>query len=196
MTSNSNSIIIYNARIIGSFFLLAFLAYGFGRHLVASEITSERYIGALLIFTNSIMVFFIGLLFGRTLLQYDIRVGNIYFFTRIFESVALASILLNLIPSVRISDDYGYFLAMLVLGLGSIPMCLTLYKKKLSPSWLAIWGVIGYAIFSIGFLLELFGIEMSMFLMPLGALWEITFAIWLILKVGQVENVRGHHHKR
>ncbi len=85
----------------------------------------------------------------------------------------------------KISDDLGYFLAMLVLGLGSIPMCLTLYKHKISPSWLAIWGVVGYAFFSFGFLMELFGKEWSMYLLGLGGLWEIIFAIWLIIYGGQ-----------
>jgi len=185
MKNNSNSIEIHKARTIGSFFLLAFLAYGFGRHLFESESYSEKYIGAVLIITNSIVVLFIGILFRKTLRQHNVLVGNIYLFTRVFESIALASIVLNLIPTVLISDDYGYFLAMLILGLGSIPMCLILYKQKLSPSWLAIWGITGYAIFSFGFLMELFGREWSMYLLLLGGLWEITFAIWLIIKGGQ-----------
>ena len=133
MKNISNAIEIYKARTIGSFFLLAFLAYGFGRHLVENGSNSEKYIGALLIITNSIMVLFIGILFRRTLQQYNDWVGNLYLFTRVFESFGLASIVLNLIPSIRISGDVGYFLAMLVLGLGSIPMCLILYKHTISP---------------------------------------------------------------
>ena len=180
--TNNNRTEIYNARTIGSFFLLAFLAYGFGRHFFESQIASEKYLGSFLIIINSIIVLFIGILFRRTLKQYNVQVANIYLFTRIFESIALASIVLSLIPTVNISADNGYFLAMLVLGLGSIPMCWTLYKKNITPSWLAIWGVIGYAIFAIGFLMEFFGRQWSMFLLTLGAIWEITFAIWLIIK--------------
>ena len=71
---------------------------------------------------------------------------------------------------------------MLVLGIGSIPMCLTLLKHKIAPSWLAIWGAIGYAVFAFGMLMELFGYEWSMYLLGLGGLWEITFAIWLIIR--------------
>lgn len=183
MKNKINSFEIYKARTIGSFFLLAFIAYGFGRHLFESESNSEKYIGALLIIINSIMVLFIGILLKKTLQKYNIVVGNVYLFTRVFESIALASIVLNLIPTIHISYDYGYFLAMLILGLGSIPMCLTLNKQKISPSWLAIWGVIGYAIFSFGFLMEFFGKQWSMYLLAIGGLWEITFAIWLIIKV-------------
>jgi hypothetical protein len=71
---------------------------------------------------------------------------------------------------------------MLVLGLGSIPMCLTIYKKKIVPNWLGVWGTIGYTILAFGFLMEFFGKEWSMYLLILGGLWELTFGIWLILK--------------
>ena len=128
------------------------------------------------------MVLFIGILFRRTLKQYNILVANIYLLTRIFESVALASIVLNIMPTINVSEDSGYFLAMLVLGLGSIPMCWTLFKEKITPSWLAVLGVIGYTFFSFGFLMELLGLEWSMYFLVLGAIWEITFAIWLIIK--------------
>jgi len=185
MKNNSNSTEIYKAQIIGSFFILAFIAYGLGRHLFESGSTFEKHIGALLIIMNSIMVLFIGVLLRKTLQQYNLLVGNIYLLTRIFEALALASIVLNLIPTVYIPNDYGYFIAMLVLGLGSIPMCLTLYKYKISPSWLALLGVTGYAIFAFGFLMELFGKEWSMYFLILGGLWEITFAIWLIIKGGK-----------
>jgi hypothetical protein len=175
---------IYQARIIGSFFILAFLAYGFGRHFFESPIFFEKYLGSLLIITNSIMVLFIGILFRRTVMEYNVLVANIYLFTRLIESVALASIVLNLIPGINISEDKGYFLAMLILGLGSIQMCWTLYTKEITPSWMAMWGLIGYAVFTFGFLMEFFGKEWSMYLLALGGLWEMTFAVWLIIKGG------------
>ena len=181
---------IYKARIIGSFFLLAFLAYGFGRHFFESQIIYEKHLGSASIITNSIMVLFIGILFRRTLKEYNLLVANIYLFTRIFEAVALASIVLSLIPNFNISTDNGYFLAMLILGLGSIPMCWTLYRQALTPSWLAILGVIGYAVFAFGFFMEFFGKEWSMYLLALGGLWEIIFAIWLIIKGEQNEKQR------
>ena len=65
MKNNNNPIEIYNARTIGSFFLLAFLAYGLGRHFYESEIVYEKYLGSALIITNSIMVLFIGILLRK-----------------------------------------------------------------------------------------------------------------------------------
>ena len=176
---------IYKAKRIGLFFLLAFLAYGFGRPFFESENVTEQYIGSALIITNSIMVSFIGAWLRKTLRQYDKLVGNIYFLTRAFEAIALASITLNLIPTINISNDLGYFLAMVVLGFGSIPMCIQLYKHEIAPKWLATWGVVGYAIFAFGFFMELFGNNWSMHLLGLAALWEITFAFWLIIQGGE-----------
>lgn len=183
MKNNSKTTEIFKARTIGSFFILVFLAYGFGRYFFESTNTLEKYLGALLVITNSAMVFFIGILFRKTLNLYNSKVGNIYLFTRVFEALVLLSLFLE----ESASGDLGYFLAMTALGLGSIPMCWTLYKHKISPPWLAIWGVVGYAIFSFGFIMELFGKEWSMYLLGLAGLWELTFGIWLIVKGSKTE---------
>jgi len=181
MKSNNNSVTIFNARTIGTFFLLVFLAYGFGSSLFKSASNPEKYLGALLIVTNSVMVLFIGFLLRKTLKLYNPTVGNIYLFTRAFEALALLTIFLN----GSKPDDLGYILAMLVLGIGSVPMCLTLLKHKITPSWLAIWGAIGYAVFAFGFVMELFGKGWSMYFLAPGGLWEVTFAAWLIFSGGK-----------
>jgi hypothetical protein len=62
-------------------------------------------------------------------------------------------------------------------------MCFVLYKNIIVPSWLAICGIIGYSLLSLGFLLELFGIEWSMYLLIIGGLWEIIFTVRLILRL-------------
>lgn len=177
MKDKDNTITIFNARTIGVFFILAFLAYGIGSQLFGSTNNPEKYLGALLIIANSVMVMFIGILLRKTLKLYNHLVGDVYLFTRIFEALSLSTILLNGI----VPNDLGYFLAMLVLGIGSIPMCLTLLKHKIAPAWLAIWGVVGYAVFAFGFLMELFGKAWSMYLLGLGGLWEVVFAVWLII---------------
>ncbi|HOF00795.1 MAG TPA: DUF4386 domain-containing protein [Spirochaetota bacterium] len=180
--NKKNSAVIFYARLIGAFFLLAFVAYGFGSQLFASEDNPTKILGALLIVTNSLMVLSIGILLGKTLKQYNPLVANIYLFTRIFEAVALSSVIVVMFLKGNVSKDLGYIFGMLVLGIGSIPMCLTLYKHKIAPSWLALWGAIGYAIFAFGMLMELFGYEWSMYLLGPGGLWEVTFAIWLLIR--------------
>ena len=138
MNKSKHLIQIRQARIIGTFFLLAFLLYGIGRNQFEGEQLVQKYIGASLIVSNSIVVLLIGIFLRRTLLKYNPIVGNSYLFSRVVEAIALMSIVLNLIPEISISMDYGYFIAMIVLGLGSIPMCYTLYKNKLIPVWLGI----------------------------------------------------------
>ena len=187
MDQNSSNIKIQKARIIGSFFLLAFLLYGIGRNIFESEILAEKYAGALLIIGNSIIVLLIGIFLRKSLIKFNVFVGNFYLFSRIFEAIALASIVLNIFPELSISLDTGYFLGMIILGIGSIPMCFIFLKHRVIRKWLAIWGIIGYAVFAFGFLMELFGNKWSMYLLGLGGLWEMFFSIWLIIKGGKIK---------
>lgn len=131
---------LHNARIIGSFFLLAFVAYGLGRHLSETGSTPEKYLGYLLILLYSVMVLQIGVLLRKNLLEHNEQVANVYLFARLFEAIALASITFTLVPEISIPYESAYRLAMPVLGLGNIPMCLTLNKSGLVPRWLALWG--------------------------------------------------------
>ena len=174
---------IYKDRIIGLLFLGAFLSYGIGRNLFESQNNSEQLTGSFLIIINSIFVIYIGIFLRKTIKSYNFLVANTYLFTRIIEAIALSSILMNLIPTVNISYDLGYHIAMFSLGVGSIPMCYVLYKNNIIVNWLAIWGIIGYSLLSLGFLMELFGNEWSMYLLIIGGLWEIIFAVRLIARV-------------
>jgi hypothetical protein len=185
MKHNKHSSRIPGARMIGAFFLLAFLLYGFGRNLFENEAYSDKYAGAILILSNSIVVLLIGIQLRKTLINENMLVANTYLISRFIESLALLSIVLNLVPGVSISMDYGYFVAMLVLGIGSVPMCYTLYKNGLIPMWLGLWGIIGYAVFAFGFLMEFFGQSWSMYLLIPGGLWEVVFAVWLLIKGGE-----------
>ena len=178
-----NTTRIYKDRIIGLLFLGAFLCYGIGRNLFESQNNSEQLTGSFLIIINSIFVIYIGIFLRKTIKSYHFLVANIYLFTRIIEAIALSSILVNLIPTVNISYDLGYHIAMFSLGVGSIPMCYVLYKNNIVVNWLAIWGIIGYSLLSLGFLMELFGNEWSMYLLIIGGLWEIIFAVRLIARV-------------
>lgn len=189
METNNKSTKIYKARIIGILFLVAFLAYGIGRSLLESANASAKYSGAILVLLNSLMVLLIGVYIRKTLQPVNCWVGNIYLFSRAFESMVLAGIIFNVLPGVQVPDFYSYYPAMIVLGLGSIPMCYALYKYKISPSWLGIWGIIGYSTFTFGFIVELLGKNWSMYFLPPGALWEVTFAVWLIIKGQQMNHL-------
>ncbi|MFK8046048.1 MAG: DUF4386 domain-containing protein [Crocinitomicaceae bacterium] len=182
MDQNNTLNQVNKARIVGALFLLAFLFYGIGRNLFESEVVSQKYLGTSMIVINSIIVVFIGALLRKTTIKFNIFVGNLYLFSRVIEAIGLLSIVLSLFTVMSFSLDYGYFIAMLSLGIGSIPLCYVFYKNDITPKWLTMWGIIGYTFFTFGFLMELFGKEWSMYLLILGGLWEVTFAIWLILK--------------
>ena len=177
---------LYKSKIIGFCFLSAFLAYGFGRHYFESPDIQKKHLGALFIITNSTIVILIGVLLDKTLKKYNSNVGNIYLFTRIFEGLMLASVLINLVTNLNISIDLTYCIAMLVFGFGSTAMCFILYQHNIIPKWISIWGLIGYILFTIGFLLELFGRKWSMYFLGPGGLWEIVFGIWLITKKNEL----------
>lgn len=181
---NNNSTIVH-ARLIGTCFLLAFVFYGVGRFLFDSVQPASRYFGAALIMLNSISVVSIGFLLQKTLLQYNGWVGSFYLQARIIEAIALVSLVLDLLPGIYFKSEIPYFVGMLSLGLGSIPMCWELFKSRLCPRWLAIWGIVGYSLFSFGFLSEFFGKHWSMYLLGFAGLWEVVFGCWLILKNGR-----------
>jgi hypothetical protein len=82
------------------------------------------------------------------------------------------------------SSDTAYQIAMIALGLGSIPLCYLLYRTKIIPQFISVLGLIGYAALISSALLEVFGYSTGVviFLYLPGALFEIIFPIWLIVK--------------
>lgn len=77
---------------------------------------------------------------------------------------------------------YAYQTGMTIWGIGGLLFCTLLYRSGLVPRFFAIWGLLGYLIFGIGTLAELFGYEIGLLLSLPGGLFEITLSIWLILK--------------
>lgn len=174
---------ILHAKPIGILFLSAFLAFGIGQSLLGSQIPFERMTGILLVTLNSLIVITIGVLFNQTLKKHNKTISHIYLVTRILEGFLLFLMIFSFDSlAINFPKEYFYYIAMLILGVGSVPMCWLLYKDKITPSWLSIWGMVGYAVFAFGFVLELFGNPWSMYFLMIGGLWEIFFGFWLIFK--------------
>ena len=83
---------------------------------------------------------------------------------------------------------YGFQIAMIILGIGSLFLCYSLYISQLIPRFLSIWGAIGYASLLISAILDICGVIDtttglgSVFYVP-GGLWElIIFPLWLFIK--------------
>lgn len=77
---------------------------------------------------------------------------------------------------------YAYSIAMTFLGVASLLLCYTLYRAKLVPRFLAVWGLVGYAVILCGSVLEVLGFNLlSIHAIP-GGLWELFIGVWLIAK--------------
>ena len=83
--------------------------------------------------------------------------------------------------------DWTYLIGSLAaLDVGALILYTMLYRAKLVPSWLSLWGLIGGALVLVRGLLEMYSVELSgliqgLFAAPI-AINEMVLAIWLIVK--------------
>lgn len=195
-------------RIAGILFLCAFLAYGIGTAIVAPLIEASNatavllgaraqlIVGCAMMLSNSVIVIAIGLLLRPALASANAKTASTYVTARVIEGLALAvgafalmslafsgdALSLSHVTSAKRVNFIGYQAGMLALGLGSFPFCLLLFTQKFVPGWLALWGLIGYAVFATGALLEFFGLPYGIALSVPGGLFELAFGFWLIIK--------------
>ena len=80
------------------------------------------------------------------------------------------------------TQQYAYQIGMSALGVSGLMLCYTLYKAKLVPGWLAIWGLVGYATILIGMLSAIMGSGLGDLSSLPGGLWEMFAGVWLIVK--------------
>jgi len=105
-----------------------------------------------------------------------------YYTTETVSNYAIAIIL-----AIKVKY-YGFQLAMIILGFGSLFLCYSLYKSRLVPRFLSIWGAIGYASLLLSAVLDICGVidttnGLGSVLYIPGGLWElIVFPLWLFIK--------------
>lgn len=80
------------------------------------------------------------------------------------------------------AQQYAYQIGMSALGVSGLMLCYTLYRAKLLPAWLAIWGLAGYAIILVGMLSAVMGSGLGDLSSIPGGLWEVFVGVWLIVK--------------
>ncbi len=99
------------------------------------------------------------------------------------KAVAPNTIYLQSLSAVfTLGSLYAYNIGMMTLGIAGLMLCYTLYKAKLIPRILAIWGLVGYAIIFLGMALEIMGSGLSLVSSLPGGLWELFIGVWLIVK--------------
>lgn len=99
-------------------------------------------------------------------------------------SVAWATALGSLLNH---ANTMAYQIGQATLAVGGIFLCALLFRTRLIPRWLALWGVIGYGIHVAGAIAEIFGIPISLMLLIPGMFFELMLPGWLLIKGFQAE---------
>lgn len=200
-----------SAIAVGVLLLGAFATYGGGTALVNSVLAADDpaamiatgdtalRIGAVLMLADAVFVAVIGVLLYAVGRSFGERIAIGYLATRIFEAVGLAvGVVFVLLPVTLAGQAVGdvetlaavaaqgnaiaYRVAMMALGLGSVPFWYLAYRVRLIPPGLAVLGMAGYAIFFTGYALDLLGLDVGLILAIPGGLFEVAVALWLIVR--------------
>lgn len=166
---------------------------------------TKVFLGVFLELINAITVVGIAMFLYPILKQHNEAFTMGYLGSRIIESVLLiisATVPLVLIVlknymsttnaevgslvvtgNLLVEAYYLFFqMAMLVLSLGSLLLCVILYRFKLVPAFLSIIGMIGYVALLLSSCLEIVNQPIGPVLYIPGAIFELVFPIWLIVK--------------
>jgi hypothetical protein len=79
-------------------------------------------------------------------------------------------------------SQYAYQIGMSALGVSGLILCYTLFRAKLVPGWLSVWGLVGYATILVGMLSAVMGSGLGDLSSLPGGLWEMFIGVWLIVK--------------
>ena len=99
------------------------------------------------------------------------------------KAAAPQSVSLQALSTVSVqARQYAYALGMSTVGVSGVLLCYTLYRAKLVPRLVAVWGLIGYAIILCGMVSEIMGSGLGLVSSIPGGLWEVFMGVWLIAK--------------
>lgn len=76
----------------------------------------------------------------------------------------------------------AYQVAEMTLALGCIFLFALLFRSRLVPRFLSVWGLAGYALLMAGSIAEISGLHIGLALSLPGGLLEVTLGLWLIIK--------------
>ncbi len=80
------------------------------------------------------------------------------------------------------ANETAYQIGQLSLAFGCLFLCALLIRSGLIPGWLAAFGLVGYALHLAGAAAEIFGAPISLVLLIPGGIFEVTLAVWLLVK--------------
>ena len=134
-------------------------------------------------FINSAAVVCIGVLLFPILRRYSEGMALGYAGARIIESVLLIVGALSALLLLTLRwHELTFEVAMIALGAGSLLLCYILYTAKLVPRAISVLGFVGYIALFVWGWSEIFGLNIGLVLFIPGAIFEIVFPLWLIIK--------------
>jgi hypothetical protein len=116
------------------------------------------------------------LIIGAVLLLMQIPVAEAY------QLDSAEASLLTLNKMLTQGAYMAYQMGMALWGIGGVMMAVLLYRSRLVPRLLPIWGVVGYLVFATGTLMEMFGLPYGVILALPGGLFELALSGWLIIR--------------
>ena len=72
------------------------------------------------------------------------------------------------------SNTMAYQLAMMSLAVGNVFLWSLATRIRLIPRWLSLWGVVGYGVFLVGAVAEIFGVHIGLMCTIPGGLFEVV----------------------
>lgn len=78
------------------------------------------------------------------------------------------------------AQTYAYHMAMMVLAVAGLVLCYAALKSRLFTRSMALWGLLGYAIFLLGSILEILNVQLHLLHTVVGGLWELSMGFVLI----------------
>lgn len=166
----------WEGRLFGGLVLAAFLLYGIGSALV------DEPIGVGLVAINSVAVTIVGVIGFRLIRHQHPRAAAGYLATRVAEALLLGGgVAIYTIVEDSTADITGYLLAMVTLGLGSLPFWYVAGRGPWLSSRFALWGMAGYLLLVIGAAIELAtGEEVTYYFAAPGGLFEVAVGVHLL----------------
>ena len=147
-----------------------------------------------------------GVLMFPILKQHSERIALGYLASRIVDAVFIAVSVLFILLQIPLGSEslkavvpntfslqalstlsiqahlYAYDIGMIALGLAGLMLNYLFYRAKLVPRWIAVWGLVGYAIIFCGMVSEVMGSGLGLVSSLPGGLWEVFMGVWLIAK--------------
>jgi hypothetical protein len=180
------------AVFVGVLFLTATVTFATGSGLIRSFILAGNsdktslIMGVLLEIACGVSVVCIGVLMFPILKVFNNRLALGYIVFRIFECAMIIGSGMYLLLLLKPIWKHEMII-FLFTGLGGLIFSYLLYQSRLVPRALSLLGAVGYALLSVGVLLDLFGFfnmssNAGMLIYIPGGLFELFLPVWLFIK--------------